>query len=329
MEVAQQETSGAMGEAKANREKEISVAEQIAQSEEGRKKAEAEKRIKVAELETTAAIGEAKSNRDREVNLAEALKDQDIKLAVQKSEAEQGKKEAEADQRIRMATLEADAVEGENQSKTRVAEFNADLTARTAEADRKSEVAKAKAEQEILEAQRLSEKARLEKSEIVTREIEKRKKELDAEASAEEIRRIAKGESDAKLMQFEAEAEGLRKVLEAKSEGYKEIIDACGGDSKAAATLLLLEKLEDLVGKQTDAIANMKIDKITVWDNGGSEGGSTGNFIKNFIGALPPIHELAQQAGIELPKYLGNIDPATNIPENTSQKNSDTEEESV
>ena len=308
VEVAEQETSGAMGEAKAVREKEISVAEQVAQAEEGKKKAEAEKRIKVAELETQAAIGEAKSNRDREVNLAEAKKDQDIKLAGQRSEAEQGKKEAEAAQRIRMATLEADAVEGENQSKTRVAEFNADLAERTAEANRKSEVAKAKAEQEILEAQRASEKARLEKLEVVTKEIEKRKKELEAEAKAEEIRRIAKGEADATLLRFKAEAEGLKNVLEAKSEGYREIIDACGGDSKAAATLLLLEKLEELVGKQTEAIANLKIDKITVWENGGSDGqSSTSNFIKNFIGALPPIHELAQQAGIELPEYLGNM----------------------
>ena len=56
--------------------------------------------------------------------------------------------------------------------------------------------------------------------------------------------------------------------------------------------------------------SNLKIDKITVWDsgNGGAgNGSSTANFLKGFIGALPPLQELAKQAGIELPEYLGKL----------------------
>ena len=56
---------------------------------------------------------------------------------------------------------------------------------------------------------------------------------------------------------------------------------SAGGDAKAAATLLMVEKIEELVARQTEAIANLKIDKITVWDSGnnGGEGGATSNFV--------------------------------------------------
>ncbi|MCA8946292.1 MAG: flotillin family protein, partial [Planctomycetes bacterium] len=56
---------------------------------------------------------------------------------------------------------------------------------------------------------------------------------------------------------------------------------------------------------------NLKIDKVTVWDggNGGSNGGKggTAGFLSSLIGALPPMHELAEQAGVELPGFLGKL----------------------
>ena len=43
---------------------------------------------------------------------------------------------------------------------------------------------------------------------------------------------------------------------------------ASGGDQKRA-TLLMVEKIENMVGyNKTEAIRNLKIDKITVWDSG-------------------------------------------------------------
>lgn len=257
-------------------------------------------KIEVAKQERNGAIGEAKANREK-----------DVEVASESAESETGTKKANAHQRIGVANLEAEAVEGENLSKAKVAEYDATLAEKTAEAQRRSDVAKAKAEREILEAQKAAELSKLEKEQIVKEEIEKRKKELVAEAEAEQIRRIAKGQADATLLKYKAESEGLQKLLDAKAKGYKEIIAACNGDSKAASTLLLLEKMEELVAKQTDAIANLKIDKITVWDsgNGNGEGGSTSNFIKNFINTLPPIHDLAKQAGIDLPNFLGSMKP--------------------
>ena len=54
--------------------------------------------------------------------------------------------------------------------------------------------------------------------------------------------------------------------------------------------------------------SNLKIDKITVWDSGsGSEGGSTSNFISSLMQSLPPVHDVAKMAGVELPEYLGKV----------------------
>ncbi|MEM9083526.1 MAG: flotillin family protein, partial [Planctomycetota bacterium] len=62
------------------------------------------------------------------------------------------------------------------------------------------------------------------------------------------------------------------------------------------------------------AIQNLKIDKITVWDSGsGGEGsgtrGATADFLSGLIGSLPQIHELADQAGIDLPDAFVKVSP--------------------
>ena len=85
------------------------------------------------------------------------------------------------------------------------------------------------------------------------------------------------------------------------------MVKSCNGDARAAASLLLIEKLEGIVHTQVEAIKNLKIDKITVWDSGGGAGGgsSTANFASSLIKSLPPLHEVAKMAGIELPEFLG------------------------
>jgi flotillin len=98
-------------------------------------------------------------------------------------------------------------------------------------------------------------------------------------------------------------------VLDAKASGYRSLIESCRGDAKAASTLLMIEKIEEIVAMQVEAIRNLKIDKVTVWDSGGASGNgsSTANFAASLIKSLPPLHEVAGMAGIELPGYLGNI----------------------
>lgn len=310
VEVAEAERGGEIGQATANRDREVKVAEQHAQSAMGQKQAERDQRIAVAKYEAEGVSGEAESQRTQEVAIAK-----------QRALLVEGKKLAEASQRIEVAKLEAGAIEGENTSKAQIAAYQATLAEREAEAKRRGEVAMAEAARDVLMAERAREQARLEKEQIVVQEIERKKVEIDAEAEAERRRRIAKGEADAVLARYLAEAEGIQKVLEAKSTGYENLIRVCGDRKDLAPALLLIEKLPELVAEQVKAISNLKIDKITVWDSagGGGEngGGSTANFLRGLIGSLPPMHELAQQAGIDLPEVLGHVTEAKPKPEKT------------
>jgi flotillin len=259
----------------------------------------------VADLEAEGVAGEAKAARER-----------DVAVADQSARTEQGRKEAERNQRVAVAGYEAEAVKGENESKASIADYEATLDERQADAKRRGEIALANASRDVLLAEKEQELARMQKMEVAPREIAKRKMEIDAEAEAERARRIAKGDADAILARYMAEAEGTQKVLEAKADGYKRLIASCGGNTDLAPTLLLLEKMPELIETQVKAIQNLKIDKITVWDSGqGGEGdGTTAGFLRGLIGSLPPMHELAKQAGINLPGYLGNIDDLTGQP---------------
>ena len=72
----------------------------------------------------------------------------------------------------------------------------------------------------------------------------------------------------------------------------------------------MIEKIEDIVKTQVEAIKNIKFDKITVWDggSGSGNGSATANFMKDLIKSLPAMHDLASQAGIELPRILGKVE---------------------
>ncbi|GAB4547046.1 MAG: flotillin family protein [Phycisphaerales bacterium] len=306
VEVAQQERDGATGEAIANREKTVSVANERAASVQGEKDAEQRQRVAVAGFEATAVKGEAEAKRDKEIAIAE-----------RNAETVAAQKHAEQQQRIKVAQAEAQAVTGENTSREAIAESTAKLREVEAEAKRRAEVATANAREAALRAEREQELARLAKEVLAPQEVEKQRIEIAAEAEAEKRRREARGEADAELAKYEAEAEGVRKVLEAKAEGYRQLMLAASEDPRVAPTLLLIEQLPELVREQVKAISNLKIDKITVWDSGRAggqiegkpgTGGATADFLSGLIGSLPPVHELAKQAGIELPGALGKVE---------------------
>lgn len=71
--------------------------------------------------------------------------------------------------------------------------------------------------------------------------------------------------------------------------------------------MLIADKLPELVKTQVDAIKNIKIDKITVWEGANQDGGmnNTAKFISSLYKAVPPMSELFNMAGMELPAYLG------------------------
>ena len=253
--------------------------------------------VDVANAERDGAIGKANADRDREVQVAQNV-----------AESQKGQKSAEVDRRVFVQQQEATGVQGENLSRAEIASYQADLEEKEAAAMQRAEVARRTAEMEVQKAQYNLEQERLRAAEIVREEISKTQIEIAAEAEAERLRRIAQGEADAVLARYNAEAEGTKAVLEAKANGYKQLVASAGGDVKAAATLLMVEKIEEIVARQTEAIANLQIDKITVWDSGsGGEGGSTANFVSSLIRSLPPVHDVAKMAGVDLPDYLGSM----------------------
>jgi len=152
---------------------------------------------------------------------------------------------------------------------------------------------------------------------IVKAEIAKEQAEIAAEAEAEVTRRKARGEADAIFAKMEAEAKGQQEILTRQAEGMKKIVEAAGGDANAAVKLLIAEKIEDLVSIQVEAIKNIKIDKITVWDSGKNSDGktSTADFISGMMQSVPPLNELFKQAGMELPDLLGKEHPEETLPE--------------
>src|SRR5688572_13927432 len=103
VEVAEADRGGAIGHASADREMQVEVSRQRADSVAGQKKAEADQRVRVAKYEAEGLSGEA-----------DARREQDVAVATQAAMAVQGKKQAEMDQRVRVAVLEAEAVKGEN-----------------------------------------------------------------------------------------------------------------------------------------------------------------------------------------------------------------------
>jgi len=258
-------------------------------------------KVDVAKEQKVGAIGEAENNRDMVVSVRENA-----------AEAEKGKKKAEAGQRVFIAEQEAAAVDGENSSKAQIAESNSKLAVRTAEAMRIAEVANREAEAAIQKAQYAVEIERLAAAEVAKKETDRKQIQIAAEAEADRLRTVAKGEADGVLLKYQAEAEGVRTLLAGKASGYKALVESTGGDTQAAATLLMIEKLEQIVARQAEAVSNLKIDKVTVWDSAGGDGkgSSTASFVSSLVKSLPPLQDIASMAGVELPSYLGKVKDA-------------------
>lgn len=249
---------------------------------------------------------------------AKAINDAKKSVAEQNRDGSIGEAIAVKDQRISVAESNASAIAGENESKAAIAQSDATRREKEAEAQRRAiaaeKIAAAKALEEAYAAEQAAEQARAER-ELATQQadiltaakIEKERKELEAEAEAEQVRRKARGEADAIYATMEAQARGVQEILAKQAEGFAKIVEAAGGDADAAVQLLLVDKIEELVRIQVDAIKNLQIDKITVWDSMSGEGGSptTANFLSGIMKSIPPLNETFKMAGVKIPEFLG------------------------
>ena len=259
---------------------------------------------------------------------AKAINDAKKSVAEKERDGAIGEANANMDQRIKVAQANATAIQGENDARIDVTRSNAKLREQEAEAQRiataAEKVQSAKALEESYSAERAAEEARaarekatLEADIIVKTEVEKRRIELEAEA---QIRRKARGEADAIYMRMEAEARGAQEMLIKQADGFTQVVAAAGNPSDALR-LMLADKMEALMQIQVDAIKNIKIDKVTVWDGANGEKSATANFLSGIVKSIPPMQELFDMAGMQLPSYLGapKAEEAPAAPEVTAE----------
>ncbi len=249
---------------------------------------------------------------------AKAINDAKKSVAEADREGAIGEAVAHRDQRIEVSLADSEAIKGENNAKAQIA--NSDATRRELEADAlrravtAEKIAQAKALEEAYAAEQAAETARaarekatLEADVLIRAEVDKRQLEIAAEAEAEQLRRRAKGEADAIFAKMEAEGRGMQEMLVKQAAGLTEVVQAAGGNAGDAIRLMIADKLEDLVKIQVEAIKNIKIDRVTVWDSMGGKDGAptTANFLSGLMKSVPPMQELFNMAGMELPEYLG------------------------
>ena len=260
----------------------------------------------------------AKAINDAKMSVAEKTRDGSIGEANARRDQTISVTSAQASGKVGEAEAQAKAIEGENLAKIKIAESDALRRQREAEYLRLATAAEktqaAKALEEAYLAEQIAEEARAKKEmatrqadTIVQAEIAKQKQIIDAEAEAEQIRALARGEADSIFLRKEAEAKGLYEVLNKQASGFDQLVKAAGGSSKDAVLMLIADKLEDLVATQVEAIKNIKIDKVTVWEGGNNEGegNSTSKFVSGLYKSVPPLNDLFNMAGMDLPQYLG------------------------
>ncbi len=249
---------------------------------------------------------------------AKAINDAKKSVAEKNRDGEIGQANAHKDERIEVAAANATAIQGENTARVEIAQSEARRREKEAEALRIATAAEkvqaAMALQEAYVAQQNAEQTRADlvrasqQADIIVKaQIEKQQVEIAAEAEAEVTRRKAKGEADAIFARMEAQAKGIEEVLSKQAIGMNKLVEAAGGDPDAAVKFIIADKLEQLVQMQVDAIKNIKIDKVTVWDSMGNGTGTpaTANFLSGMLKSIPPMNDLFKQAGMELPSILG------------------------
>ncbi len=261
--------------------------------------------IDVAEQEKLGQTGVAVRERDKRVAVAAAT-----------AEAEIGEATADRERRSKRAALDAEATLGETEARAKKASYEANQGVAEQEARQRSEsagreadgairVAEENAQKKAEEAKALREAARLNATIVVPAEADKQQTIIAADAQKERAIRVAQGEAEGKLAKMKAEAAGVQAILDGKAKGYEALVQACQ-TANQAASLLLIEKLQDIASVQAQAIQDLPIEKVIVWDGGGKDGGLNG-LGGRLMGALPPMHELARQVGLDLPDFLGKM----------------------
>ena len=296
IDVAKQQMRGSIGVAGARREQDVEVAGAEKVREIGTKEAEREKLVRLAELAKETAVGKSQAELEQQALV----------------------KAQERAMRIQVADAEAQAVTGESLARAKVAEAEAALKVKQADAYQLAETRRREADANVRQAQYLAEARTAEamaskieneqRAELeATAKAQKARVIVDAEAAAEQVRLQAQAEAAATFAKLEARARGEYEILAKKAEGLQRIVEGCGG-AQNAFQLLMLEHLPELAATASKAIANVKFDKVVVWDGGTGGKNAAANFLQGLAGGLPPMLQMMRDiGGVEMPQFLGKL----------------------
>ena len=269
-----------------------------------------------AEVINQANVDVSEQEKRGQTGVAERQRDTRVAVAAANANAEIGEATANRDRRREVAQLEAQAVETETEAEAKQAAYRANQhvaeqgarnrsESAAREADGAIRVAQENAEKAAEDARAQREQARLNAEIVVPANAERQRVLIAADANREQAIRIAQGQAEATIAKMSAEGKGVQAILDGKAAGYRALVESCRTPQQAGS-LLLIEKLQDIAGIQAQAIQDLPIEKVIVWDGGGKDGGLAG-LGGRLMGALPPMHELAKQVGLDLPDFLGKL----------------------
>ncbi len=220
-----------------------------------------------------AAIGREKS--------AEAIRQAEIAEAQMRADTREAQAEAQRRAEVREAQAEIKIAEARNALLVRKVELGR-------ERETKEKVAKVKALEAEVEAERVLEEKRVE------RETQRLRADLIEPAKAEREAAFARAEADAApiLERGKAQVEVWRQL-------YSEV--RAGGD--AAFAVLLAEKLPELLEIAVGAVEGVDIDRVVVLDGGSGEGVSNA-LSQRLKGAYGTMEGLAGVLGLDIAKVL-------------------------
>jgi len=259
---------------------------QIAQSKADADIAEAEKR-RDTEIKTAEAAREGQKARlEAETAIAEAERDKTIK--TEQYRAERDKAKADADVAYRLQEIENQSVVAEREAQ--LAEKNAIVVEKKLIAEVKKPAEARKYETEV------------------NAEAEKVKSIKEAEAEAEAIKIKAAAEAEAIRIKAQAEAEAIEAKGLAEAKTKEKVAEAMSKYGQAAVVDLVVSRLPEIMREVAKPIE--QVEKITIIDNGGGQGGSKVSKIVTDVAAN----------GFQLLKDLTGVDLAEIMNEKLSNK---------
>ena len=219
------------------------------------------------------AIGREKS--------AEAIRQAEIAEAVKRADTREAQAEASRRAEVREAAAAIKVAEAKNALRVRQAEL--DREGETAE-----KIARVKAREAEVEAEKILEMRRVEKEE------QRLRADVVEPAKAEKIAAFARAEAEAApiLERGKAQVEVLRRL-------YGEV----GAGGETAFAVFIAEKLPELLKIAVGAVEGVDIDRVVVMDGGRGEGVS--NALNQRVkGAYGTMEGLASVLGLDIQKVL-------------------------